>query len=170
MLRDVTLDDAALVEKYAGDYDVAKTTSTIPHPYPKGAAEEFLAFSMDGHAKRNFFIQAITLKETAELIGLINITIQKHHKRGELGYWIGKPFWGKGFGTEAAQAMVVFGFKELQLNRIFAQAFTINPGSYRVMEKVGLNYEGTLKQHINRDGTFYDVCIYGVTQKEYEEK
>lgn len=167
ILRDVNLDDAELVEKYASDEQVAKTTLNIPIPYPKGSAKSFLADCIKSKQAGKLAISAVTLKSTKELIGLINISINNRYNRGELGYWIGRAFWGKGYGTEAAKRIVEIGFDEWKLNRIYAQAFTTNPGSYRVMEKIGLNHEGILKDHVKRFDEFHDLTVYGITAKDF---
>ncbi|WP_100011323.1 GNAT family N-acetyltransferase [Lentibacillus sediminis] len=166
-VRDIELDDAGLIEKYASDYDLAKTTLNIPHPYPKGSAKEFVTASLQAQEEGKLLILAVTVKPENEFIGLINLNINKVFNRAELGYWIAKPFWGKGFGTEAAKEIVRVGFEELKLNRIYAQAFTTNPGSYRIMEKVGLKHEGILKEHVKRNGDYFDIKVYGMTKSEY---
>lgn len=168
ILRDITLNDAALVEKYAGDEQVAKTTLNIPSPYPKGSAKDFITKSLEAQKTGKFKIAAIILKDTKELIGLINININTGFNRGELGYWIGRPYWRKGYGTEAAKRMLEIGFNEWELNRIYAQAFRTNPGSYRIMEKIGLKHEGVLKEHVKRFNQFHDVTVYGITKKGFQ--
>ncbi|EAL10995.1 acetyltransferase, GNAT family, partial [Bacillus cereus G9241] len=74
-------------------------------------------------------IFSIIDKNNNELLGVMNLNLDHIHKRGELAYWIGRPYWGNGFGTEAAKALLHYGFNELHLNKIFATAFTNNPGS-----------------------------------------
>ncbi|MEK3990379.1 MULTISPECIES: GNAT family N-acetyltransferase [Robertmurraya] len=95
------------------------------------------------------------------------ISIHSTFNRGELAYWVGKPYWGQGYGTEAAKALLRYGFEVLQLNRIYAQSFTTNPGSWRIMEKIGLKYEGTLRQHASRFGEYYDLAQYGILKEEF---
>jgi [ribosomal protein S5]-alanine N-acetyltransferase len=169
-LRPLDVGYSQIIEELAGEYDVAKTTLTIPHPYPKDSARNFIENVLDAENKGELVIFAITLKETEKLIGMINIKLSSRHSRGELGYWIGKPFWGEGYGTEAAKFVLEFGFKELKLNKVYAQSFTDNPGSWRVMEKIGLKYEGTLKQHVYRFEKFYDLAQYGLSKEEYLSK
>ncbi|MCM3090534.1 MULTISPECIES: GNAT family N-acetyltransferase [unclassified Cytobacillus] len=167
ILRSLTLDDAPMVEKYASDYDVAKTTLNIPHPYPKGGARDFISSILEAERKGKIVIFAITRKEDKSLIGLINITGNNANRRAEIGYWIGKPFWGKGYGTEAARAVIKFGFEELNHNRIYALAFTDNPGSWRIMEKSGMKHEGILRQHAMKDGRLVDLTYYAILREEY---
>jgi len=167
ILRKLAPNDANIIEELAGDYDVAKTTLNIPHPYPEGSAVVFIHSVLESEDNGQLATCAITIQETGELIGIIAIRVNKTFNRGELGYWVGKPYWGQGYGTEAAKALLQYGFEELKLNRIYAQAFTTNPGSWRIMEKIGLTHEGTLRQHVSRFGEFYDLAQYGMLKKEY---
>lgn len=169
LLRKLTAADADRIEMLAGDYDVAKTTLNIPHPYPEGSAQDFIESRHRAEEKKIIDAFAIVEKESALFIGLINLNLSAPHRRGELAYWIGKDYWGKGYGTEAVEALLAYGFHELHLHRIYAAAFTSNPGSWRVMEKAGLRHEGTLRQHVARLGAFHDLVYYGLLKEEYDE-
>lgn len=167
ILRMLETTDAKRIEELAGDYDVAKTTLNIPHPYPKGSAVFFIHSVKESESKGKLVTYAITKKDTNELIGLMAISINSTFNRGELAYWVGKPYWGQGYGTEAAKALLQYGFEVLQVNRIYAQSFTTNPGSWRIMEKIGLKYEGTLRQHVLRFGDYHDLAQYGILKEEF---
>jgi len=167
ILRKLETTDAKRIEELAGDYDVAKTTLNIPHPYPKGSALVFIHSVIESESKGKLVTYAVTTRKTNELIGLMAISIHSTFNRGELAYWVGKPYWGQGYGTEAAKALLQYGFEVLQLNRIYAQSFTTNPGSWRIMEKIGLKYEGTLRQHASRFGEYYDLAQYGILKEEF---
>ncbi|WP_409302770.1 GNAT family N-acetyltransferase [Peribacillus sp. SCS-155] len=167
VLRGLTLEDAARVEELAGDYQVARTTLTIPHPYPEGSAKDFITSITAAAEQGKLVIYAITEKETENLIGIINISLNEPNQRGELAYWIGKPYWGKGYGTEAAERLIQLGFENLNLNKIFAASFTDNPGSWRIMEKVGMKHEGTLRQHVVKWGEPIDLSYYSILKEEY---
>ncbi|NLP52590.1 GNAT family N-acetyltransferase [Bacillus sp. RO1] len=168
-LRRLELGDADRVEELASDYELAKTTLNVPHPYPEGSAADFIR-SMWAAEEKELVAFAVVEKESESLIGIINIKQTIAYKRGELGYWIGRPYWGKGYGTEAARAMVAYGFVTLGLNKVFAGAFADNPGSWRIMEKVGMKHEGTWRQHAMRDGRFVDLAYYGLLREEYERE
>lgn len=169
LLRKLLASDAERIEKLAGDYDVAKTTLNIPHPYPKGSAQDFIESRHRAEEKKSIAAFAMVEKESQLFIGLINLNLSTPHRRGELAYWIGKDYWGKGYGTEAVKALIAYGFRTLHLHRIYAAAFTSNPGSWKVMEKAGLTYEGTLRQHVARLGEFHDLVYYGLLKEEYEK-
>ncbi|MED1300725.1 GNAT family N-acetyltransferase [[Bacillus thuringiensis] serovar konkukian] len=168
ILRSLQLYDALVIEKLAGDYDVAKTTLSIPNPYPKGSAKDFITHMLQAETDKKVVIFSILAKNTKKLIGVINFNLNHIHKRGELAYWIGKPYWGNGFGTEAAKALLHYGFNELHLNKIFAAAFTNNPGSWRIMEKIGMKHEGTFNQHVVKSGEPMDITYYGISLDEYK--
>jgi len=165
-LRPLTLEDASRVEELAGDYEIAKTTLSVPHPYPEGAAttwiEAIQAAEADGTG-RNF---ALIRKEDGLLIGVSGLIINSKHKRAELAYWVGKDYWGRGYGTEAAKAIIKIGFEEHDLNRIFAAAFTDNPGSWRIMEKIGMKHEGTFRQHVIKWDKPMDLTFYAILRED----
>ena len=169
ILRSLALSDAEAVELYASDYDVAKYTTNIPHPYPKGSAVDFIQASLLKEKSGRLATFAITKKENKQLIGLMGMEISPEHRHAELGYWVGKPFWRKGYGTEAAKAVVDYGFRQLGLNKIYACAVRENRGSWRIMEKVGMTYEGMQKQHFFRFGRYIDLVHYGILREDYEK-
>lgn len=167
LLRPLTLQDSDRIEELAGNLEVAKTTLNIPYPYPKGSGATFIQSVIKGEENGTIFIRALVDKETEQLIGVASINIASVFDRGELGYWVGQDYWGKGYGTEAAKCLLEIGFNNLKLNRIFAAAFTNNPGSWRIMEKIGLKYEATLRQHVKRFGRYYDLVYYSLLREEY---
>jgi len=93
---------------------------------------------------------AINLKESGELIGAIGMALKLDQELAELGYWIGKPYWSRGYCTEAARVVLHFVFTELHLNRVYAHHFSHNPASGRVMQKIGMHHEGRLRQHVKK--------------------
>lgn len=131
LLRPLISDDSEKIEELAGDYDVAKSTLNIPHPYLEGSAIQFIENIFTAEKNNEIVMFAIIEKESQQLIGLINLNLVTPYKRGELAYWIGKQYWGRGYGTEATKELLIYGFINLNLNKIFAASFTSNPGSWR---------------------------------------
>ena len=170
LLRPFTLADAPVVQQFAGDRDIASTTLNIPHPYEDGMAEEWISTHQEKFEQGESVIFAITLWNDDGLIGAIGLTINQRYERAELGYWIGKPHWGNGYCTEAAKVVLYYGFTVLGLNRIHAHHFSRNPASGRVMEKIGMKYEGCLRQHAKRWGVFKDLRMYAILKSEYESR
>ena len=165
MLRPFRVEDATWAEALVSDKEIAKMTSTIPHPYPKGGALSWIASQMREFADGKVISFAITLD--GEGVGSISLMdIQSDHRRVELGYWIGKPFWGNGYATEAVKAVIAFAFEELNLLRVHAWHMTRNPASGRVMEKCGMVREGVMRQHIQKWGEMHDVVLYGIVKTE----
>ena len=160
-LRPFALSDAKRVQELAGDSRVSVTTLNIPHPYPDGLAEEWIA-KHPGKAEQNHYTWAICLRTSDELMGGINAMVNTRHARAELGYWLGYEFWNQGFMSEAARAVVNWGFYQLKLHRIEASCYIENPGSYRVMEKCGMQREGLLRGYLLKNGEFKDLYTYAI--------
>lgn len=162
-LRQLEPADAPRIQELAGAREVALNTMHIPHPYPDGAAEEWIA-SQGAKRKEGHHHFAI---DNGELVGGIGLRMQQEFERAEIGYWIGRPFWGRGYATEAAGAIIRYGFEELKLNRIYAGYFSRNEPSSRVMIKNGMKYEGTLRQHVKKWDEFVDIVYYAILRSEW---
>ena len=167
-LRPHTLDDASELQRLIGDRDIAATTLNIPHPYEDGMAEEFIQARQEKFEKGESVDFAIVHRAQNSLIGGIGLVIDMQNERAEIGYWIGKPYWNQGYCTEAAQAVLKYGFEVLGLNRIHSRHFTRNPASGRVMQKIGMQYEGRLRQNIKKWGKFEDMEVYGILKGDYD--
>jgi RimJ/RimL family protein N-acetyltransferase len=165
------LADAKDVQRLAGDKAIADTTANIPHPYMDGMAEQWIATHQGRFEAGELVNFAIVQRETDVLIGAISLmNLSAHHERGELGYWIGQPYWNKGYSTEAAQAVLAYGFSVLELNRIHGRFFKRNPASGRVMEKIGMIPEGCLRAHDKKWEQFEDIVLYGILKSEWQSK
>ena len=127
-LRPLRLDDAPALERGCANWNVARMTTRIPHPYPPGAATAWLANRRPDH-------HHFAITRQAALIGVISL-------EDELGYWLAEPYWGQGFATEAARRVVDFAFDDLRLDRLVAGHFADNPASGRVLTKCGFRYTG----------------------------
>jgi RimJ/RimL family protein N-acetyltransferase len=165
-LRPFVLADAPDVQRLAGVFAVADTTANVPHPYPEGGAETFIASHAVQFAKGENITLAITLKSDGTLVGTINISVDQRHQRGEIGYWIGQPFWNKGYATEASQSLLDFVFTEWKLHKVVGTYISRNPASGRVMQKLGFVQEGLLKGHSYRWGRFDDLVTCALFGKE----
>jgi [ribosomal protein S5]-alanine N-acetyltransferase len=170
LLRPFQLEDAPTVNELAGAREIADTTSLIPHPYQLEDAVNWIMTHPDSFEKGREVVFAITLRESGELVGAIGLGIDRHNQLAEMGYWVGVPYWNNGYCTEAAKAVVAYAFEELKLNRVEARYMTRNPSSGRVMEKIGMQFEGKLRQQIQRWGVFEDANIYAILREEYVEK
>jgi len=167
ILRPFVLSDAPEVQRLAGEREIAATTINIPHPYEDGVAEEWINKHAERFEKGEIADFAICDRENGHLIGATALFLSLSNERAELGYWVGKPYWGKGYCTEAAREMLRFGFEELDLNRIFAHYMGNNPASGRIMEKLGMKYEGCMRQHVKKWGELLDMIFYSIIKSEY---
>ncbi len=166
VLRPFDLADARAVQELAGDRSIAEMTLNIPHPYRDGVAERWIKTHRRVLKENNIYTLAMAEKDEDYLIGSITLSLYEFD-RAELGYWVGKRFWNMGYCTEAALGLVRFGFEELHLNRIYGYHLAKNPASGKVMQKIGMKYEGTLRQHIKKWGVYEDLCCYGILREEF---
>jgi RimJ/RimL family protein N-acetyltransferase len=93
--------------------------------------------------------------------------VDRRHDNAEIGYWLGAPFWGRGYCTEGARAVVAYGFAVLGLHRIHAMHFTRNAASGRVLEKLGMRFEGCRREHVRKWDAFEDVALYGILAPDW---
>ncbi len=166
-LRPFTLDDAADVQRLAGDKDIASTTCAIPHPYEDGMAEEWINTHAEVFENGKGINLAIALKDTdeaskSELIGSISIEIDTIDKIGELGYWIGKPYWNCGYCTEAAKVILTYAFDVLRLKSVHAFYLKRNAASGRVLQKIGMEFEECFSKAVERWGVIDDLVKYNI--------
>lgn len=108
ILRPFELSDASKVQCYAGSREVAEL-ATIPHPYPDGMAEDWIRSHEQMYADRQRLTLAIEEKESGRFIGAMTLHLELDHDRAEIGYWVGSPYWGNGFCTEAGSASLSLG-------------------------------------------------------------
>jgi ribosomal-protein-alanine N-acetyltransferase len=167
--RPFALQDAAAVQQLAGDREIAASTLAVPHPYEDGMAEEWIGGHRSTWDDGRGLTLAIVRQADSRLIGAISLTLIQEHSRAELGYWIGRSYWGQGHCTEAAEALVDYGFAQLGLNRIEAWHFAENPASGRVIHKVGMLHEGQMRQRVRRWGEFKNLDFYAILRSDWEE-
>jgi RimJ/RimL family protein N-acetyltransferase len=166
LLRPFAMADALNVQLMAGEDAIADTLVTIPHPYDLRDAEEFIEGHEAAWEARQALELAIERRDGAILVGAIHLALELSEERADLGYWIGPSHWGNGYATEAAQALVRFGFEELGLHRIHAHSLTRNAASIRVLEHVGMTREGVRREHVKHRGRFEDIVDYAILREE----
>jgi ribosomal-protein-alanine N-acetyltransferase len=168
LLRPFVLSDAPDVQRLAGAPEVADTTLNLPHPYEVRDAEQWISSQPVRFASSSSVAYAVTRRTDGILLGAISLMeISARHRRAELGYWLGVPFWNQGYMTEAAAALIGYSFSELGLHKITAGHFTRNPASGRVMQKIGMIYEGVQRQHVCKNGVFENNALYGLLADEW---
>lgn len=169
VLRPFRADDAAPVRQFAGAREVADTTLTVPHPYPEGVAEAWIAGQPAAWAAGEGATWAVTRRSDGALVGATGLVITAEHARAELGYWIAVPEWNRGYATEAARAVVHAAFEVLKLHRVEAYHLLRNPASGRVLEKIGMRREGVRRGAVRKWGLFEDVAQYAITADDRGE-
>jgi RimJ/RimL family protein N-acetyltransferase len=169
LLRAFAPADVPRLVALAGNYEVARNTLNIPHPYGEEDARRWVQLTQENFAQQTGYAFAVVLQATGDFIGGIGLTVDRRFDRAEAGYWLGRPYWGQGLMSEALAALLQFGFTELGLNKIYATHIAGNPASGRVMLKNGMVKEGELVQHTRRDGQFHDLWQYRLTRAEYAQ-
>ena len=167
VLRPFAIVDAAAVQHLAGDMAVADTTLNIPYPYEDGMAGDWIAGHKEKFERRQEAIFAVTTADGGDLAGAAGLVVDAPSDRAELGYWIGRPFWGRGYATEAARAVLAYAFGSLGLHRVCANHFARNPASGRVMVKIGMVKEGVLRHHVKKWDRYEDLVVYGMVAKPH---
>ena len=166
-LRQLQISDAARIQELAGERAVAETTSSIPHPYPDGAAEAWIGARSDCWRSGQEVVFANCPAATGHLLGCVGLILNTRDCRAELGYWVGRPYWGLGHGRAAAAEMVAYGFDVLGLARIHAKVIPSNLASGRICRALGMRHEGRLRQDFIRWGQSFDLDLYGILRAEF---
>ena len=130
----------------------------FPHPFTAADARAWFAIrAADTGNPHNFAIEF----EGGAIGGIgLEFFSDVHRLTAEIGYWLGEPFWGRGFATIAVRAVTAYAFATFDLERIHATVYDWNPASARVLEKAGYRVEGRLRNHVMKDGRLGDVLMY----------
>lgn len=156
-------DKPALIQ-HLNDRDIFDRTLRIPFPYTAADADEWLshyAKATDQHGQPAHF--AIRTGDDALIggCGFDGLQVGKSH-RAEIGYWLAKPYWGRGVVTAVVQRVCQVAFEEFGLVKITAQVSAMNPASARVLEKCGFEQEGYLKKQFFKDGKYIDARLFAL--------
>jgi RimJ/RimL family protein N-acetyltransferase len=165
ILRPVARDDLPDVLALAGDAAVAETTGSIPHPLSGTDVEAWWTAS-SGDNPRVF---AIVRAADKAFLGAITLTFSEDRTRAELGYWIGHPYWGQGYATEAVRRLLRFAFGELKLGSVEAEVFTGNDASMRVLAKTGFREVGSATRHAPVRGGDREVVLFTATRASFAQ-
>ena len=158
LLRPLVAADAPALARHANDREVwLNLRDRFPHPYALADAEAYIAIAAARTPQTSFGI--VVDGEAAGNIGLMpGDDIERC--TAELGYWLGRPYWGRGIVTEAVTAVTRYAFAELGLHRVFAVPFARNAASARVLEKAGWTREGLMRRSAVKDGVVLDQWLY----------
>ena len=161
-ISDIVATDQAAYIEHLNEKQIYDQTLAIPYPYTEADAQWWVNNVADITKKQGRSVNWGIRRTDGFLVGGIgfhDFELGRSHK-AELGYWLAKPYWGKGIMTEAVKVATKFGFMEFGLVRITANVFHFNTGSARVLEKAGYQLEGLLRSHYKKDGTIFDGKLY----------
>lgn len=157
VLRPLRADDAAQIAQLAGNWNVARLTRQIPFPFSEALASQFIREQRSAFNKGQEWTWAVCLKDGLTLVGCVSVTFEKE-MAAELGYWIGEAYWGKGYATEAARAVVNHAFSTCELWELESRHVFGNDASGRVLTKLGFQVVGFTKgtcREANQDIVLY---------------
>jgi len=168
-LRHVKLSDAESIAKYAKNHAISRYTF-IPRPYLEIDARAFIKICHGQYRQKKYYNFGIELLETGQVIGMMGIVNHyKNHRNAEIGYWLGKPFWGKGLAGEALELILKYCFKAMKLHRVYAHVMHPNISSSKLLLKHNFKPEGIARQQVKRHGKWMDMHWFGLLAKEYKQ-
>jgi len=167
LLRKITLNDASDMFEYASNPEVSEYTMWSTHTSIEDT-KYFLQSLTKMYKRRELVDWGIVHKAEKKFIGTCGfVEWSMTHSRAEIGYALSRRYWGEGYMSEAVNAIIEFGFREMLLNRIIGRCEVNNIASARVMEKVGMQLEGILRQQLFVKGRYWDLKIYSILREEF---
>lgn len=149
ILRQLRDEDAVALSEYGSNFDIARMTGSFPHPFPLLSAEFKILHLRAQHSRGLAYPYAITAKGKDDMIGIVDLFRRTEKAPLEFGYWIGEPFWGKGYASEACQCLMAEADRHFGPGRLTAGVFSDNPASLRVLEKLGFRPTGKTEHYFS---------------------
>lgn len=166
-LRPWNLNDLDRLIHLGNDADVARFMSDLfPHPYTREAGEKFIQWTI-----QNCPSHILAILADGQVVGSVGIHPQSDILRSnaEIGYWLGKDYWGRQIAPEAVRQIIPIGFQQYpHIQRIFGRIFSGNTASQKVLEKNGFILEATFKGTLIKHGLYYDELIYGIRRNDIQ--
>ena len=159
-LREWKKSDSAALQKYADNIKIANNLRDVfPNPYTLSDAENYIRSCLEESPARQY-VRAVDIG--GEAAGSIGVFLRDdvYRKSGEIGYWLGEPFWKQGIMSEAVRRVCGHVFAHYDIVRIDACVFAGNAASRKVLEKAGFTLEGVLRKSIHKNGEYQDGCMY----------
>ena len=176
-LRPFCAADAPRVAELANDEQLSRNLRSFSFPYSLEDATQWIQELPSEWLQGQAAVFAVCLKDEdkdqqSELVGAIGVLLDQQSNRGELGYWIGRSYWGDGIATEASKSILDFAFGQLCLNKVTAESLDRNPASARVLEKLGMVQEGFFPKHFRKHETdeYCDVRPFGLLRATWNER
>lgn len=167
LLRRMGAGDAEDLFSYASDPEVTRYVVWETH-CSLADSLAFLQYTEEQYRKKEVSSWGMVLRESGRLIGTVGfVNWLPPHARAEIGFVLGRRWWGRGLMSEAVRAVLRFGFERMRLNRIQARCYLANTASARVMEKVGMTFEGIVREQLYEKGAFRDLKLYSILRREF---
>ncbi|GAA0594499.1 GNAT family N-acetyltransferase [Virgibacillus siamensis] len=168
ILRKISMDDLEDMYEYGSSDEVSAYVSWPTHQSMEDT-KRFVETVLEEYSRGVLPVfWGIVLKTSQKLIGTINyVSWKPKHQTGEIGYVLSRHYWGQGFMPEAAEKVLEYGFCQLGLIRVQARCFVENTGSEKVMQKVGMTHEGTMRKAMFAKGRHWDLRMYSVLADEF---
>lgn len=161
--------DAPILSALATHPDIYRNTLDIPASYSENLAREWIEhLYQPTQLALSQLVWAIRKNPTKELMGVISLTKLNHQNRnGTLGYWLGHRYWRQGHGTRACELVLDYGFKSLNLHKVHAEILEHNERSIALLERIGFQKEGHLRQNIMKDQKWLDLVIFALFSHQW---
>lgn len=167
LLREITMDDAAGIFAIRGDYEVTKYNIGAAYPNIE-RAQELIAGMREEYLAEKELRWGITLKPHDEVIGMVGFNYwNRHDNRASVGFDLNRNYWRRGIMAEALRLIIVFGFDEMALNRIEADASIHNSASINLMKSLGFVQEGIQREQYYEDGAYHDLVLLSLLRRDW---
>jgi 8-oxo-dGTP diphosphatase len=160
--------EAMGMARLLNDYDVVRYVGDIPYPYEPAQAAEFIALSRQHLAQGTDRIFAVEGRAEAAIIGCVALHPQAGRTQARLGYWFGRAYWGRGYATETIILALGYAFGLPTMERVEAEAHVDNIGSWRAMEKSGMQFVRSVQLDFRARGFTAAARRYAVTRAEWQ--
>jgi len=156
--------DATRLHEYSKEPKINEFSGPYKASESIEKALEYIRNSKENISEKKFYILGIYEKNTNEFVGTIGFfDLDEENKNGEIGFWVAKKYWNKGYMTEATKIMTNYIFKELKYHRVFAHFHELNKAVGRILSKAGYKKEGELKEALkSKEGKYYNDIVYGI--------
>jgi RimJ/RimL family protein N-acetyltransferase len=169
LLRTLKDSDARTIYMYARDPDVLRFT-LLPSPYRQSDATRYVRNARSKKWQGKCIVRAIVPKPGKIIAGIITLDLNSENRRGYIGYWLAKPFWGRGLAKESIQLILQLAFQTLGLSKVTSSVMHPNIRSYKLLEWAGFRLEGRQRRQILKNGEWYDELLYGLLKEEWVPK
>jgi len=161
--------NAKTLQENINDFEQTKYMHEVPYPYTLEDAESYIKY-LNSIKDDSCIELGIFNRNTDDFIGVVSLSnINYQYENGEIGYWIRKKFWNKGYTKEAAQMLIRYAFQELKLTRIYATLQKENTGSLALLTSLGFQVEGLMRKSVKNKGKLVDRYICSLLREEYDD-